>query len=336
MIERHADKHSETKQGQVTLSGTGYVVGVDIGGTNLRVALADMSGKIVAKWCGSTEGIRDAGAVVAQIRKGVDLLLEEAAIPRSLLRAAAAGAPGVTDVDQGVVIATSYLLGWRDVPLRMLLESMLGVPVTVDNDVNLAALGEAWAGVAQGARDFVFIAIGTGIGAGIVLNRQVFRGMGWTAGEIGYMLVPGVSEEFVERGKPGALESVVGGAGIRSGWRNLGLQNNTRLPEDLTATEIFDHALDGNEFACAILQKAAQALAYAIYNMSLVLSCPLFVLGGGVGKHPALSGETRKFLKERGTRVQPRLEHSILDKDAQLMGAIRMALDTASSRDGVS
>ena len=103
----------------------GYVVGVDIGGTNLRVALADMKGSIRGKWSATTKGSASAEMVVAQISKGVDHLLRETATPRGSLRAIAAGAPGVTDRDAGIVFATSYLKGWKDVPLAQLLKSKL-------------------------------------------------------------------------------------------------------------------------------------------------------------------------------------------------------------------
>jgi glucokinase len=150
-----------------------------------------------------------------------------------MLRAVAAGAPGVTNVDEGVVIATSYLMGWRDVPLRALLEAKLGVPVAVDNDVNVAAIAESKIGVARGVRDFVFVALGTGIGAGIVLNGQIFHGMSWSAGEIGYLLVPGTPVTPVETGEPGALEGIVGGEGIKAQWRSIWRKDLTPHPQEL-------------------------------------------------------------------------------------------------------
>jgi glucokinase len=249
------------------------------------------------------------------------------------LSAIAAGAPGITNVDQGIVIATSYLMGWRDVPLRQMLEIEFGVPAFVDNDVNLAAIGEQRAGSAQGASAFVFLAIGTGIGAGIVLNSEVHHGSIWTAGEIGYMLVPGVLDAPVERGKPGALEAVVGGEGIKQQWQSRWSRNATTLPRDATATQIFDHALEANSVAQEVLRLAARTLAYAIYNTSLILNPPLFVLGGSVGIHPALGDATRHVLQELGARVQPRLICSALGTDAQLIGAIFMALRAANRKD---
>jgi glucokinase len=310
----------------------GYVVGADIGGTSLRLALAGMDGKVLAKWKVSTAGIRDPHVVVGLIQEGVEDLLRENGITRDSLRAIAAGAPGVTDVDGGVVIATSYLMGWRDVPLRALLEARLGVPAAVENDVNTAAIAEHQIGAGQGIRDFVFIAVGTGIGAGIVLNGKLFHGMNWSAGEIGYMLVPGVSVKPVERGEPGALESIVGGEGIRAQWEKLWREDLTPLSRELVATEIFDHAAAGDSLAQTVLNKSAQTLGYAIYNLAVALNCPLFVLGGSVGMHPSLWNATQEILAQRDKRVQPKLVRSTLGPDAQVNGAIWLAIETASSR----
>jgi glucokinase len=309
-----------------------FVIGADIGGTNLRLALADGAGAIVGRWSASTASARDARMVVDLMREGVDTLLREASLPGDSLCAMAAGAPGITNAESGVVIATSYLMGWRDVPLREMLESEFGVPASVDNDVNLAAIGEHNSGVAQGVSDFVFLAIGTGIGAGIVLNGQVHHGSVWTAGEIGYMLVPGADEAPVERGKPGALEGIVGGEGIKVRWQRRWREHLTSLPKDASATQIFDCAQKPHSLAQEVLQLTARTLAYAIYNTSLILNSPLFVLGGSVGIHPALGDATRKVLDERRARVQPKLIHSALGADAQLTGAIFLALETANKR----
>jgi glucokinase len=308
----------------------GYVVGADIGGTSLRLALAGMDGKVLAKWKVSTAGIRDPEEVVRLIHEGVDDLLRQNGLSRSLLLAVAAGAPGITDVETGVVIATSYLMGWRDVPLRAMLEARLGVPAAVENDVNTAAIAESRIGAGQGMRDFVFLAVGTGIGAGIVLNGQLFHGMNWSAGEIGYMLVPGTSVNPVDSGEPGALESIVGGEGIKAQWQSLWREDRTQLPKELVATQIFDHALAGEALAQQVLQKSAETLAYAIYNLAVILNCPLFVLGGSVGMHPALWKLTQEILAQRDKRVQPKLVRSTLGPDAQVNGAIHLALDAAA------
>jgi len=309
-----------------------FVIGTDIGATRLRLALADGEGSIKGRWSASTVGADGAASIVGLMRAGVDTLLRAASLPSDSLSAIAAGAPGITNADSGVVIATSYLMGWRDVPLRQLLETEFGVPASVDNDVNLAAIGEHRAGAAQGISDFVFLAIGTGVGAGIVLNGRLHHGTNWGAGEIGYMLVPGASEAPVERSKPGALEGIVGGEGIKSQWQSRWSEKLTTLPRDATATQIFDHALQSNPLAQEVLQLASRTLAYAIYNTSLMLNSSLFVLGGTIGIHPALCDTTRLILHERSARVQPELIPSALGADAQLTGAIFLALDTATRK----
>ncbi len=291
-----------------------------------------MAGAIAARWSSSTAGSRGADKIVDLIRTGVDDLLRQTSTPRSALKAIAAGAPGVTNVDEGVVIATSYLLGWRDVPLREMLEAAFLIPAAADNDVNLAAIGEASAGTVKGTNDFVFIAIGTGLGAGVVLNGQPFRGKGWSAGEIGYMLVPGVPDRPADRGEPGGLESMIGGEGIKAEWQRQWSRNSTALPQELAATEIFDGARNGDPLAQKILAQTARILAYAIFNMSLVLNCNRFVLGGGVGMHPALGEATQRVLDQWGGHGHLQAICSTLGADAQLIGAIRLAISTAQSR----
>jgi glucokinase len=309
----------------------GCVVGVDVGGTNLRLALADMSGTILTRWSSSTVALRGPEAVIQLVCSGAKSMLQEVAAPLDALRSIAIGVPGVTDVDNGIVIATSYLMGWRDVPLRALVEKELNVTVVVDNDVNMAAMGEQEAGSAKDVKDFVFLAIGTGIGAGIVLNGKLHRGSSWTAGEIGYMLVPGASEVPAKSEEPGALETMIGGEGIKAQWQKLWSGGDAALPTEFNATDIFDRALDGNPHAQVLLRQSATMLARAIYNVSLVLNCPLFVLGGTVGMHPALCDAAQKALDQWIIPVSPRLIRSALGTDAQLFGAVRAALEAVPS-----
>lgn len=312
--------------------GRGYVLGVDIGGSNLRIALADASGTVIAKWSTSTRENASPEKVIEQIHKGTKHLLQEASISRRSLLAVAAGSPGITDGEAGVVVATSYLGGWRDVPFRSMLESALRVPAAVENDVRLAAIGENWKGAARGIRDFVFLAIGTGVAAGIFINGKLMRGRDFTAGEVGYMHVPGTPEEPARQGEPGSLESIIGGEGIRQHWLHLCNARGYRPPHDLTATEIFERASQGDVPAATVLNRSAQVLAFAVYNISLVLNCELFVLGGGVGMSPPWLAATRRVLEQYRAPSQSRIIVSSLGQDAQLVGAIRLALDQVATR----
>jgi glucokinase len=309
----------------------GYVIGVDIGGSNLRVALADRQGTILGKWAASTKRTSSAQMVVKQIQTGVKSLLREAGLPHSSIVAVAAGAPGVTDRNSGVVFATSYLKGWKDAPLGKLLTSTLRVPAVVENDVKLAAIGENWLGAAKDVSDFVFLAIGTGIAAGIFVNGQLVHGPDWVAGEVGYMIVPGTPETAAKRGTPGSLERMIGGEGIRTQWLKSVPEKNGKRGKDLTATGIFYHALAGNDHAKRVLEQSARILAHAIYNISTVLNSSLFVLGGGVGMSGTLIAATQKILEPYTQPSRPKIVPSALGQDAQMMGAIRLALDLAAA-----
>jgi glucokinase len=309
----------------------GLVAGVDIGGSNLRVALADLRGNVLGRWNTSTKATSSPEMVIAQIEQGVGYLLRQSSSSRHSLLSVAAGAPGVTDQKTGVVLATSYLKGWKDVPLRQLLESTLGVPAAVENDVRMAALGERWRGVAQGVDDFVFLAIGTGIAAGVFANGELVHGTNCTAGEVGYMHVPHATEEPARPGEPGSLESSIGGDGIRRQWSKACVDASA---QDLTATEIFARASIGDPLAKGVLDHSAQLLAYAVYNISLVLNSALVVLGGGIGVSIPLCDATTRILERYSEPSRPQLIISRLGTDAQLMGAICLALTTAKLPSG--
>jgi predicted NBD/HSP70 family sugar kinase len=305
----------------------GLIAGVDIGGSNLRVALADLHGNILGRWNTSTKATSSPDMVIAQIEQGIDRVLWQSSSSRRSLLSVAVGAPGATDPKAGLVLATSYLKGWKDVPLRQLLESTLGVAAAVENDVRMAALGEHWRGAARGVDDFVFLAIGTGIAAGVFANGKLIHGAHGTAGEVGYMHVPQATEKPARPGEPGSLESIIGGDGIRRQWSSACVDNAN--PQNLTATEIFARASNGDPLAKSVLDQSAQLLAYAVYNISLVLNSALFILGGGIGVSIPLCDATKRILERYNVPSRPKIVISSLGTDAQLIGAIRLALTTA-------
>ena len=347
-VERLArEKLVATTEGRATRGGSphksirvcgerGYVAAVDIGGTNLRVVIADMAGTIVGKWSGSTVGASSPAKLVRLIHNGVSKLLRQAGLRAKALLAIAAGVPGVTDLTSGMVLLTSYLGGWRDVPLGRMLEKRFGVPAVIDNDVRLGAVGERWKGSARGVDDFVFLAIGTGVAAGICMNGELLRGPGSAAGEVGYLIVPGTSENGVGAGNPGALEAAIGGEGIKTQWQHHTQRLYGEALHNLHATDVFERATSGDESAKSVLERSARILAHAIYNISVVLNCPLFILGGGVGMSAILRDATESVLQDYSQPVRPQLRLSSLGPDAQLFGALRLALDAAEKRIGVS
>ena len=308
-----------------------YVAGADIGGTYLRMMLADLHGQTVATWEARLgAGRKTPSAVVSLLREGLKAMAESAnAVGR--VRHITVGAPGITDVRNGVVKAAPNLQDWNDVPLQSLLESGLGIDATVENDVNLAAVGERARGIAHDARDFVFIAMGTGVGAGIYVECSLHHGATWSAGEIGYLPVAGMPRETMRLEQTGQLERVIGGAGIEDAWSEA-LQREGiiegPLPK-LRASQIFDLAgeptADSHQLAMEIVGTTARILADAIGILGLLYDPKLVVLGGGVGSHGVLRATTEIFLQENEL-AQPLLRTSSLGKQAQLFGAISLSL----------
>jgi glucokinase len=313
-----------------------FVAGADIGGTRLRMMLADLGGKPVAQFrVKLSPGEKDPASVCGLVHEGLLRMLSDAGVALDRVLEIAIGAPGVTDVERGIVLSAPNLTGWVDVPLAGMFEKRAGVPAVTENDVNLAALGEHWRGAAAGVDDFLFVAIGTGIGAGVFVKGQLYQGARWSAGEIGYLGVPGLPREPVDLEKPGQLERVVGGAGIEQLWREQ-LRKSGRAEETpltgLRGSEIFDRVQEHSDpDAIAVLRYAARVLADALATVSLVFNPGLIVLGGGLGAHPCLQKEIERELA--GSNFpHPTVRTSLLGTEAQLFGAVALALSTVETR----
>jgi glucokinase len=313
----------------------GYVAGVDIGGTRLRMVLADLNGRVVTQWATQfTERQRTPKAVCALIHDGLKRMCEETSTSLKKVLHITVGAPGVTNVDSGVVLSAPNLKDWNDVPLRTMVERETGIEATVENDTNLAAVGEHWRGSASGVEDFLFIALGTGVGAGIFLRGQLHHGANWSAGEIGYAAVSGRPRQALEVHSTGQMERAIGGLGIEAEWQKLlGRERRANVSElaTLRATEIFDLAVDGDRLAAQIVQYAAQILADCIVDMSLTLDPEVVILGGGVGSHPELCRSTERLLA-RNEFAKPQVRSSSLGTQAQLHGAISLSLSASEAR----
>ena len=188
--------------------------------------------------------------------------------------------------------------------------------------LNAAAIGERWSGSAKGTSNFVFLALGTGIGSGIVLNGHLYHGSDWAAGEVGYLLVPGEEVSPILMKEPGALEKALGGNAIEERWRQASRGDGVRL----RATEIFELAAHGNASARKLLHSSAQVLANAIINICVLINPSLIILGGSLGTSEPLVDATRELL-DKNDFAMPRLAISTLGAEAQLHGAIRLALD---------
>ena len=231
------------------------------------------------------------------------------------------GAPGMTRSKEGVV-EWSPSLNWRRFPLKEKLEEHFGLPVAVDNDVNQAALGESWFGVGQGVKDMVLIAIGTGAGAGIIIDGALYRGHDESAGEVGYMLT-GRDELGKKYNRFGALESKVSGTGVVERARHLlaGERSSDEL-RTLTSFEVFDAARRNEAWACRVVADTVDFLSVSIANIVAVLNPELVILGGEIASSADL---VIPPLVDRISGVVPHLPQikaSTLGYRAAVMGAI--------------
>ncbi len=309
----------------------GYIAAADIGGTRLRMMLADLNGTVIAQSSVLLEaGQKSPEGVCSLVAEGLKAMCRKSGIPLRKVLHLTAGAPGITNVATGVVLSAPNLERWNDVPLRSLLQSAVGVPCMVENDTNLAALGEHWRGAARGIDNFVFIALGTGVGAGIFLHGQLHHGAHWNAGEIGYFGVSGKKRRAVRMRELGQLESAIGGRGIEAEWLKVLHRTSPKATRDLTqlkTSQIFDLAKEGDRAAGEVVRYTAAILSDAITDISLLLNPEIIVLGGGVGSHQELCRETEKLV-QRHEFAQPALRSSSLGTQAQLHGALSLSLSS--------
>lgn len=306
----------------------GCVLGVEIRGDSLRFLLADLDGHEMerARVAIQRQSSKPP-AVCAKIAEETRKMLRKHKLPEEHLLGLVVGVPAIVNVKEGRVLTYSALKGWSNVPLAAMLSKELGCQVIVENDTNLAAQGEYSRGAARGERNFVFITIGDGVGAGIFVDGNIYRGTQWSAGEIGYLRVPNISREYPTIHAFGRLEKVLGASGILRSWRAAPKRSRAH-PRVKRAAEVFDLAAGGNAQAKRILVQRATILADVVLDLALILNPSVILLGGEVGSHPRLLHEVKSLLKGSEFAVV-RVALGALGSSAVLWGAIYIAQDAA-------
>ena len=258
------------------------VIGVDLGGTKMYGALADLGGNVLGEVLLPQHDTQGESSYIELVEL-IEALLEKAHGLGREVRGIGVGAPGITLHEHGIV-TWAPSLGWRNYPLKTKLGDQFRLPVIVDNDVNLAALGELWFGAGQNCKNMVLISVGTGIGAGIVIDGALYRGSHQASGEIGYLL-PGL--EFLGKRHEGfgALESIASGTGITARARQLISQLGEDVDaDDLSARAVFEAMSAGAGWAKTVVDETVDYLAIAIATISVLFDPELIVLGGGVSR----------------------------------------------------
>jgi glucokinase len=250
-----------------------YSIGVDLGGTNLRAAAIDPAGKMLNKIAGSTPVQAGRNAVIIDIVRAIETL--QAALSGQRLAGVGIGVPGFILMDQGIVVGAPNLPEFNNYPVRDEIEKRLGARVILENDANAAALGEKWIGAGRGVDDLVLMTLGTGIGGGIIIGGRVLHGHLGMAGELGHVTV-------VPNGYPcgcgnlGCVEKYASATAVTA------MAHLLNLGGGLSAEDVFNLAVGGNERAQMIFRSVGTTLGTALANLINIFNFPLYLLGGGL------------------------------------------------------
>src|SRR5512146_847396 len=251
-----------------------FAIGVDLGGTNLRIAAVDERGTLLEKVTTGTQVSRGRDSVIDEMSTAIcDVLVKHKS--KGELLGIGIGVPGAIDLESGMLYKSPNLPGWDNYPVRDEIERRLNTRVILENDANAAALGEKWIGAGRDVDDLVLLTLGTGIGGGIIVGGKVLHGFIGMAGELGHITV-------VPDGNPcgcgniGCLEKHASATAVTAMARMLG------LGETLTAKAIYDLALAGNEKALRIWKIVGESLGVALANLVNAFNFPLYLLSGGM------------------------------------------------------
>ncbi|WP_408007920.1 ROK family protein [Pseudalkalibacillus sp. A8] len=269
-----------------------YIIGIDIGGSKVASGITDLKGKVQSYREFPTQEFLHKD-LFRRLQEDVQGMLNELELTTSDVLGIGVGVAGVTDVKKGMVMEAPAL-EWKQFSIREKLEDYYDLPIFVDNDVNISVLGEHWIGAGVDKSNIIYISIGTGIGSGIILNGNLYRGSNYSAGEIGYQVTDRqMARDFNPLLKGfGFLESMAGGFSI-------GEQLSGRLNKKVTAKEAFELADKGDEDAKEVIDFAIENLGIGISNYISLLDPEIIILGGGIsGSYESFKEQLHEIIQK--------------------------------------
>ena len=306
-------------------------VGIDLGGTNIKAGLVDAQGQVKIEKEIATEVHGGVDHVMGRMRDLILQLRDEANGP---VPGVGVGLPGMVNVDDGIFHEGPNLPGWIDEPLVEKLGAMVKMPVILDNDANVAALGEFAFGAGRGVRDMLMVTLGTGVGGGLILNGELFYGCRYSAGEFGHTII-NFEGPTCGCGRPGCIEAYIGTAGILNRVQekiNAGAISILSEIEasKMTPKDISDAAEKGDDVAIEVLSDTGRYLGIATANVANLLNIQRVVVGGGVAKAGDwILNSAKATLKEVALKVPSKcidMVPAVLGNQAGLIGAARLAM----------
>ncbi|MFC4775699.1 ROK family glucokinase [Paenibacillus sp. GCM10023252] len=262
-------------------------VGVDVGGTAIKVGICNADGDLLHTFEGPTETSKGTDTILQNIAKYAQQIVEESSYEWEQVDGVGVGIAGFLDIPNGI-IKFAPNLKIENVNLKAYLEQVLGKRVLVNNDANVAALGEAWAGAGKGIPNCVCYTLGTGVGGGIIIHGKIYEGYAGMAGELGHIaIVPDLEAIQCGCGKMGCLETVSSATGIIRMAKDAverGDRTSLSLVPNIMAKDVLDAAKAGDEVASRIVNRAAFYLGKSMATLSVVLNPECYIIGGGVAK----------------------------------------------------
>ena len=321
-----------------------FAIGVDLGGTNLRIAAVDEHGTFLEKTSLDTQASRGRDFVITEMCEAIRATVNK--IPSATLAGIGIGVPGIIDMATGMLRESPNLPGWHNYPVRDDIERRLGAKVILENDANAAALGEKWLGAARDHDDMLMLTLGTGVGGGVVLGGRVWHGMRGMAGEPGHITIEPEGPPC-PCGNRGCLEQYASATAVVRMAREAIAQGNSpalarasQENAEISAKSVYQMAVQGDNGAQQIYRHVGWALGSGLADLINLLNLPIYVIGGGVASAwdaflPALLEEVRKrsFVyratapeESSGSGKKTTITGALLGGDAGLFGAARLPM----------
>lgn len=314
------------------------VIGIDLGGTSAKIGILNQSGEVESKWTIETDISEEGIHIVPNIIHSLQENLNKQQLTATDILGIGMGSPGNVNRANGTVIG-AYNLNWKTLqPIREQIEEALGVPFFIDNDANVAALGEQWVGAGNSEPDVSFITLGTGVGSGLIVDGKLVHGATDSAGEIGHVTVEPEGYECT-CGKKGCLEQYASATGVVRLARDMAkdaemesvLVHAIQADKEIDSKLIFDLAKDGDSFAERVVDQFSFYLGIALSNVANLLNPSTIVLGGGVSRAGNYLVEKVGRIVHEFTfppiRETTKLKIAELGNDAGMIGAASLVLN---------